>query len=299
MNINQIKYFVSVFELGSFSKAAQEQFVTVQAVSKSINDLEHETELQFFTRSSNGVIPTALGKSFYKKAKVALSSFQELESFTEDDSLSEEELFYRVALCAPEFNQYQKFCQSLADFVKQNIDFEVDFNVINPDLAQKALETGEVDALITIGTYENKKTECISLGTLPTGIIIAPNHPLASKDVIAREDLAAYPAAMSPTFDGFNDSIMMRYRNNKFLGDICLIEDQDEIPHFLADKHGYYFSAIISQPKELRPNTMLKPIDPKNAIRIPICFVTLKNDDSKHRHQLETFLLRAVDFCQW
>lgn len=298
MNINQIKYFVSVFELGSFSKAAHQQFVTVQAVSKSINDLERESGLKLFDRSSNGVVPTLIGKSFYKKAKVALCAFEELESFSADDALPENKLPFYMALCAPKFNQYQSFCQMSSLFIEKNVGFPVRFTVIDPGLAQKALETGRVDALVTIGTYDHNNTECVSIGTLPTGIIMASNHPLASKEMITKEDLAAYPAGMSPTFDGFNDSIMIKYRDNNLLGDIRLIEDQDELPGFLKNEHGYYFSAIISQLKELRDNALLKPIDPKDAIEIPICFITLKNAKSDRHRLLESFLLHAVDFAR-
>ena len=40
MNIGQIRYFVAVYQAGSFSQAAKAQFITVQAVSKSIADLQ-------------------------------------------------------------------------------------------------------------------------------------------------------------------------------------------------------------------------------------------------------------------
>ena len=58
MNINQIKYFVSVFDHGSLSAAAKEQCVTVQAVSKALADLERELQSDLFVRQSRGVSPT-------------------------------------------------------------------------------------------------------------------------------------------------------------------------------------------------------------------------------------------------
>ena len=295
MNMNQIKYFVSVFELGSFSRASQQCSVTVQAISKSINDLEKELELSLFTRASNGVVPTIYGKGFYEKARLTLASFQDLEAFAHNKTVLEKEAPFCIALCAPEFNYYQEFCASIATFIAKNISFNVKINVIDPGHAQHTLECGCVDALITIGAYEHKKVSCTPLGALPTGIIVSPDHPLAVKGVVAEEDLSAYPAAYSPTYDGFNESIMIKYRNKKLLGDICLIEDQNEIPDFLEKKHGYYFSAIVPQPKELRPHTRLLPIDPSCVLNIPICFVTLKNDKSTRKSQIETFLLNAID----
>lgn len=42
MNINQVKYFVTVYEQGSISTAARGHNVSAQAVSKAISDLERE-----------------------------------------------------------------------------------------------------------------------------------------------------------------------------------------------------------------------------------------------------------------
>lgn len=81
MNIGQIRYFVAVYQAGSFSQAAKAQFITVQAVSKSIADLESEIGRELFERRSRGVEPTPFGTAFYQKAVNALVSFDELQAF--------------------------------------------------------------------------------------------------------------------------------------------------------------------------------------------------------------------------
>lgn len=81
MNINQLKYFVSVYESHSFSKAAQKRDVTVQAVSKSISDLEQEFPDSLFVRTNQGTVPTSLGKEFYRRAIPVLKAFGQLEAF--------------------------------------------------------------------------------------------------------------------------------------------------------------------------------------------------------------------------
>ena len=65
MNIKQVGYFVAVFETKSFTAAAQQRNVTVQAISKSISELEQFFNVQFFERGSSGVRPTQAGRSFY------------------------------------------------------------------------------------------------------------------------------------------------------------------------------------------------------------------------------------------
>ena len=50
MNINQVKYYISAVDCGSFSAAAAEHYITAQGVSKAIADLEHEFGLQLLER---------------------------------------------------------------------------------------------------------------------------------------------------------------------------------------------------------------------------------------------------------
>ena len=63
MNIKQITYLAAVIEHGSLSAAAKGQYVTVQAVSKAIADLERELGQSLFVRESRGVHPTPFGKA--------------------------------------------------------------------------------------------------------------------------------------------------------------------------------------------------------------------------------------------
>ena len=50
VNIKQVGYFVAVFETKSFTAAAHQRNVTVQAISKSISELEQFFNVQFFER---------------------------------------------------------------------------------------------------------------------------------------------------------------------------------------------------------------------------------------------------------
>lgn len=81
MNIKQVGYFIAVFETKSFTAAAHQCNVTVQAISKSISELEQLFNVQFFERGNSGVKPTRAGRSFYAKARHAVEAYREVESF--------------------------------------------------------------------------------------------------------------------------------------------------------------------------------------------------------------------------
>ena len=58
-----------VADAGSFSKAAEESFITPTAVIKQINLLEAELAVRLFERSHRGLTLTKAGKSLYQDAK--------------------------------------------------------------------------------------------------------------------------------------------------------------------------------------------------------------------------------------
>lgn len=62
INLNLYKTFYDVAKCGSISKAAQENFTSQPAISKSIKKLEEELETQLFYRNLNGVELTDKGK---------------------------------------------------------------------------------------------------------------------------------------------------------------------------------------------------------------------------------------------
>ena len=104
MNIKQIKYFMSAAQHDSLSAAAKEQYVTVQAVSKAIADLERELGSQLFIRESRGVKLTTFGAQFYQKAEGALRSFAELETFAQNYAANNVKCSLRLMLCTPRFH---------------------------------------------------------------------------------------------------------------------------------------------------------------------------------------------------
>ena len=59
----QLDTFIRVAEAGSFSKAAQESFITPTAVIKQMNLLESRLGLTLFHRSHQGLSLTRAGRS--------------------------------------------------------------------------------------------------------------------------------------------------------------------------------------------------------------------------------------------
>lgn len=288
MNINQVKYFVSSFEHSSFSLAAKSRGVTVQAVSKAINDLEREVGVKLFTREKRSISATEAGIAFYKKARVAAAAFHELEVFPgEAEGTSDGLTRLRIALCAPAFQGSDTLTKSMSRFIRERMGIEVDYFTVDPRTVTEDMRRGSVDALVTIGVLEREGVKCTPVGRLPTGIMISRDHPLAAKQVVSVADLDGYPAAMSPWYDTFNKSILVMYRDAGLIKNIRPVESLDASKRLLLKEQGYYFSAMYPWRDEESNPLTLRPIDPAEGIAVPICIASV---DGVKSPQYETVM---------
>ncbi len=295
MNINQLRYFASVYESQSFSQAAQKRDVTVQAVSKSISDLEREFPDSLFTRSNQGATPTQLGREFYQRVMPVLSAFGQLESFAHGEEMLTEEPAYRVGLCAPSFSDDNGLYKALASFIGSKAGLSIKLYPTNVQDAQVQLENGTLDAFITIGAYQNPNTKCLVLGTLPTGIAVAATHPLASKRQVNLNDLLAYPAGASPISDTLNNSILKEYKRKGLVSNIENVKTMPaEDVEFMTNRNGYFFGVMYPSVNQAREHIAFVPIDPAQAIRVPICSISLKENTDMGWRTDEEFLIRAI-----
>jgi LysR family nitrogen assimilation transcriptional regulator len=78
MDIRQLRYFVSIIECGSLSKAADVLYIAQPSLSAQIKELELELKTQLLFRSSQGVRPTEAGKTLYRHARAVLRQMERI-----------------------------------------------------------------------------------------------------------------------------------------------------------------------------------------------------------------------------
>ncbi len=72
MNLQQLRYLVSVAHEGSMSAAAREQRVSQPVISRALRDLERELGVELFQRTGRTLALTSAGKSVVDSARHAL-----------------------------------------------------------------------------------------------------------------------------------------------------------------------------------------------------------------------------------
>lgn len=297
MNINQVKYFVTVYEQGSISTAARGHNVSAQAVSKAISDLEREYGQKLFDRTNSGVSPTVQGRAFYQKAKVAAKAYADLETMSFGGGIPEPESLapFRMALCSPAFDGDDQLRRAWSMFFQRNTGMPIMFDLASREQMARGIDPDEYDALVTIGTYERQGCTCTPMGSLPTGITVARTHPLASKEFVTFADLGKYPAGESGVYDSFNSSILVTCKRLHLVSNVNQITTAADALAHITIKQGYYFSVVLNRLRKAKLATALIPIDPAEDPRIPICIVTHDDRETARHRIVRNFALHAMD----
>lgn len=73
MDLRQLRYFVTIVESGSFSRAAELLYVAQPALSRHVRELEEEFGCALLVRSARGISPTDSGRHLVQRAKALLA----------------------------------------------------------------------------------------------------------------------------------------------------------------------------------------------------------------------------------
>ena len=76
MELRQLRYFVRIVELGSFSRASESLHIAQPALSQQIARLEQELGVQLLTRSVRGISATAAGALLLQQARHILQQVE-------------------------------------------------------------------------------------------------------------------------------------------------------------------------------------------------------------------------------
>lgn len=81
MDLKSLKYFISVYELKSFSAAAKACFIAQPSISSAIAQLEQQLNVQLFVRHARGVTPSEQGEKLFPLAKQLLGQAGAIKTF--------------------------------------------------------------------------------------------------------------------------------------------------------------------------------------------------------------------------
>jgi DNA-binding transcriptional LysR family regulator len=81
LKLSDLHLFITVAEMGSMGKAAEQLAISQSSISKAIAGVEHTIGVRLLDRTANGVVPTAYGHALLKRS---MDAFDELRQGIKD-----------------------------------------------------------------------------------------------------------------------------------------------------------------------------------------------------------------------
>ncbi len=198
MTLQQLRYVITAADSQSLNKAARKLFISQPSLSGAIHELEAETGVELFRRSSKGISLTPEGEEFLGYARQITDQYQLLEErFIAQKNVKKRfsvsmqhytfavrafiELVQRFGMEEYDFAVYETKTAEVIENVKSfkselGVLYESGFNqkVLEKLLREKELEFHE---LFSCGVY----------------VYMWKDHPLADSKCIRMEELEPYP----------------------------------------------------------------------------------------------------------
>ena len=289
MNIRQLQFFRQAARTGSFSATAREEGVTVQAVSKSVHELEEELGGKLFEREGRGMRLTPLGETLLEPARRAIESFESVERTAGSwGSESAQRSDLRIALVTPPFSKHEFICGILARLMTRSLGVETHLSVRVGSEALADLRTGSLDALFTVGRLNVSDCTCTQVGTVSPGVFLGRHHPLRGKKKLAFADLEPYPALWSEDVDGFNETILVTCLKQGLASPLVSIKTNEEVVDFLENRNGYIMGVNLKA-LSILPFATMCDLDPTEAPMIPMCLVMPEGTRRPEAERLDQF----------
>ncbi len=207
MQIKQLEYFLTVAECQSFKKAADQLFISRQALSQSIITLEEELSFPLFVRLKQGVILTLEGEQFVKYAEKMIDYYRKCLNISHELSSSVSQNFHLVV--PPFFGHHLTFLSDVLSESRKrypHITFhmhetkdlsfydEVKQYHANAFLVMKNCETELSQQTLTFANEFNYAYKKIA--KIPFSIVVNKNNSLSAQDSITLAQLSTLALAI-------------------------------------------------------------------------------------------------------
>ena len=219
MELRHLRYFVTVAQEQSFTKAAEKLFTAQPSLSQQIKDLEQEVGVQLLDRSGRKVQLTDEGQAFLKFAEQALDNAQQAVAAARQVAQHKNNQIHIGFLNVAEL----KLMPNLLAQLKQNIpNLKINLHSLTCTEQIQKLKNAELDISFTRYYLEDQAFTSLAVMTEQVHLV-ASKHLHPSNRVLKLQELKNHSIIMceknaSPVFyDTLNEIIPFESSNYQML----------------------------------------------------------------------------------
>src|ERR1700744_4853054 len=190
MDFEQLRTFLEVCRLRSFSRAAEKLMVTQPAISAQIRTLENEVGARLFDRDGGKVTFTAAGKVFEPFAEHCLQCHSHIMVAIGELHRSPRG---EISVSANEGTSLYVLPTVFAQFRRQYS--RVDLSIVRADRARtlEAVRNREVDFGVASLPVKEARLLVDVIHKDELALVVPKTHPLAARDQIKFAEILQYP----------------------------------------------------------------------------------------------------------
>ncbi len=187
LSLGQLRALEAVVRKGSFSAAAKEIGVSQPSISNHVHGLENRFKTKLLIKSGYSVSATPALEKLLPKIRAVLALTEDLET----------ELLDQKALGSGElrigYSTYQLAIPKISSFMAQHPDITIEARALATSNILDLFDNGEIDVGFITAPEIPAELDGELLIRSPIAAVVAPHHPLASKETLSWKDIDALP----------------------------------------------------------------------------------------------------------
>lgn len=208
LTLRQLQIFEAIVRLGSYTKAAEELFLTQPTVSMQVKKLTETVGLPLFEQVERKTRPTEVGEELYRVCKGMFDTLRNLESsIASYKGLKRGRLRLGVITTAKYFAP-----EILGGFCNEYPEIDVSLKVTNRNRVLERISQGEDDLYVLGQAPKEADVVSISFAPNPMVVVASKDHPLTRERNISLERLAEEPLILREPGSGIRDITMRLFR---------------------------------------------------------------------------------------
>lgn len=208
INIATMKTFCDLVDTGSFSRAADSNYVSQSAVSQQVAKLERDLSVQLITRGGGLITPTDAGKAFYHGAREILRRYEQLLGEVHGASAAVRGVLRVGTIYSVGFYLLDPFVRR---FFREHPEVALHVTYTNWNHISAAIIGGEMDLGVVACPDTNRSLEILPLRDEELVAVFPPGHSLSKRRTIQAKALA------NEAFVAFQANIPTRRHIDKLL----------------------------------------------------------------------------------
>ena len=244
MNINQIKYVLTVANSPSMREAATKLYVSQPALSASIAELENELGIMIFERTNKGISLTEEGREFVGYAKKAVGQYEILEnrylskdSDKEHFSVSTQHYTFSINAFTEVVSRFDldKYVFSIHETKTRNVLEDV--KTMKSEIGIISFSDANEDVLKKI--IREYHLEFVPLMKRDAYAYVWEGHEFAGREEISLEELKDYPCVLFDQSDDSNFYLTEEAMSDYDFQKLIKSDDRATSMEIIAKLHGY------------------------------------------------------------